>query len=338
MRRLVQAHPEDADATALYAEAIMDLHPWNLWSNAGKPGPDTLELVDRRVGDWADAIEANEHSSHHVLDYRVADDPDVQATCGHYEAFITYAYTMVGNELRARKSAEECKNSSGDRTREMSVLLRFHVWEDVLVLPGPAPDLNTFGRSLHAVAAFWHFGRGLAFTAQGRLDRAQNELEALQAEQALLPLSPGPLKPDGALGLEHWPARVGKVADRDSTAMAADILRARLAEARGQLAEATELLHDAVRIQDAIPYGEPPIWFYPVRESLGAAQLKRGDTAGAANTFHEGLRSSPHNPRLLLGLSEAESAMGNAGAAQAARREFRQLWQGAEGEPKVADF
>lgn len=45
MRALVGAHPDDADAAALYAEAIMDLHPWQLWSNDGKPGPDTTELV-----------------------------------------------------------------------------------------------------------------------------------------------------------------------------------------------------------------------------------------------------------------------------------------------------
>jgi len=45
MRALVGRNPNDADAAALYAESIMDLHPWMLWSADGKPAPDTLELV-----------------------------------------------------------------------------------------------------------------------------------------------------------------------------------------------------------------------------------------------------------------------------------------------------
>ena len=54
MRGLVHAHPNDADAAALYAEAIMDLHPWQLWSNDGKPGPDTTELVELLESDGED--------------------------------------------------------------------------------------------------------------------------------------------------------------------------------------------------------------------------------------------------------------------------------------------
>ena len=38
--------PADDDAAVLYAEALMDLRPWNYWSNAGKPrAPSTLETV-----------------------------------------------------------------------------------------------------------------------------------------------------------------------------------------------------------------------------------------------------------------------------------------------------
>jgi tetratricopeptide (TPR) repeat protein len=39
-------YPDDDDAAVLYAEALMDLRPWNYWSNAGKPrAPSTLETV-----------------------------------------------------------------------------------------------------------------------------------------------------------------------------------------------------------------------------------------------------------------------------------------------------
>jgi len=44
MRSLWQANPGNADIASLFAEAAMDLHPWNYWSN-GKAQPWTDEIV-----------------------------------------------------------------------------------------------------------------------------------------------------------------------------------------------------------------------------------------------------------------------------------------------------
>jgi tetratricopeptide (TPR) repeat protein len=45
MRAVVQAHPDDLDAATLYAESLMDLHPWQLWAKDGAPTEGTLEIV-----------------------------------------------------------------------------------------------------------------------------------------------------------------------------------------------------------------------------------------------------------------------------------------------------
>lgn len=45
MRALVARYPHDADAAALFAEAIMDVRPWRLWTPDGEPAPGTAELV-----------------------------------------------------------------------------------------------------------------------------------------------------------------------------------------------------------------------------------------------------------------------------------------------------
>ena len=37
--------PTILDAATLYAESMMNLRPWKLWSLDGKPAPDTLEIV-----------------------------------------------------------------------------------------------------------------------------------------------------------------------------------------------------------------------------------------------------------------------------------------------------
>jgi len=45
MSKLAARYPDDLDATTLYAESLMNLHPWELWSPDGKPNEDTEEIV-----------------------------------------------------------------------------------------------------------------------------------------------------------------------------------------------------------------------------------------------------------------------------------------------------
>jgi tetratricopeptide (TPR) repeat protein len=47
MRKLADRYPDDPDAVTLYAESMMDLRPWHLWSNDGKPAEDTEEIISR---------------------------------------------------------------------------------------------------------------------------------------------------------------------------------------------------------------------------------------------------------------------------------------------------
>ncbi len=45
MREMVAKYPDDVDAATLFAESLMMLRPWQLWSLEGEPAPGTLELV-----------------------------------------------------------------------------------------------------------------------------------------------------------------------------------------------------------------------------------------------------------------------------------------------------
>ncbi len=42
---LVRNHPDDLDAATLYAESMMNLRPWKLWTHDGRPEEGTLEIV-----------------------------------------------------------------------------------------------------------------------------------------------------------------------------------------------------------------------------------------------------------------------------------------------------
>ncbi|HEU4365855.1 MAG TPA: tetratricopeptide repeat protein [Candidatus Krumholzibacteria bacterium] len=45
MRKVWQAHPKDADVGAMFADAVMNLLPWDLWSPQGEPRKETPEII-----------------------------------------------------------------------------------------------------------------------------------------------------------------------------------------------------------------------------------------------------------------------------------------------------
>jgi len=45
MRAVHAAHPDDPDVAALFADAMMNLRPWDLWTRDGQPQPGTPEIV-----------------------------------------------------------------------------------------------------------------------------------------------------------------------------------------------------------------------------------------------------------------------------------------------------
>src|SRR5262245_32764564 len=63
MRALVERYPDDLDAATLYAESLMDLHPWQLWSLSGAPTEGTLDIV--RVLESVLARDANHVGANH---------------------------------------------------------------------------------------------------------------------------------------------------------------------------------------------------------------------------------------------------------------------------------
>jgi len=46
MRELSRRYPDDLDLATLFAESVMDLHAWQLWTLDGKPADGTEELID----------------------------------------------------------------------------------------------------------------------------------------------------------------------------------------------------------------------------------------------------------------------------------------------------
>lgn len=110
--------------------------------------------------------------------------------------------------------------------------------------------------------------------------------------------------------------------------LAEAVARARWASANGRLGDAVRLYHEAVGIEQKIPYMEPPYWYYPVHQSLGAALYRAGRYREASKAFETALSQSPNNGWILYGLAASERALGRRAQATAADAALKKAWSG----------
>ncbi len=57
MRTVYAAHPDDPNVATLFAESLMMLRPWKLWSPEGEPAPETPEIrtvLEKGLAQWPD--------------------------------------------------------------------------------------------------------------------------------------------------------------------------------------------------------------------------------------------------------------------------------------------
>jgi tetratricopeptide (TPR) repeat protein len=73
---------------------------------------------------------------------------------------------------------------------------------------------------------------------------------------------------------------------------------------------------------------EPAYWYYPVRQSLGALLLQKGDTKGAREAFGDSLERTPNNSWSLYGLSQAYAREGKVREARKVEERFMRAWSG----------
>ena len=110
--------------------------------------------------------------------------------------------------------------------------------------------------------------------------------------------------------------------------LAEAVARGRLAYAEQRYDVAARFYRDAIALESTIPYQEPPYWYYPVSQSLGAALFRAGRYDQAVTAFRAALLRAPGNGWALYGLAESERAQGHRLEAAAARQALRRAWLG----------
>jgi hypothetical protein len=199
-----------------------------------------------------------------------------------------------------------------------SVLLRFAQHDEILKLPEPPADRPV-------MSAWWRFARGVAFAKKGQVAEATAERAAL--DQAITRVPETALF--GGTGLESATSILS---------LARLVLDARLAWARDARAESLGLWMKAVAVADRIAYDEPSVWFYPIRESLGAVLLETGRPADAERVFREDLVRHPRNPRSLFGLHESLLEQGRTTDAAWIKATLDEVWKNADQKLTMAAY
>jgi tetratricopeptide (TPR) repeat protein len=285
-----------------------------------------------RTGDYDAAVKTNERAAEVDRAYIKASGAQGIYPMMYYSHnlhFVAMCGAMNGRYAEAKQNADLLVANVGPHVKDVppleaymtipvAVEVRFHHWNEILKMPAPNASMKT-------ATLFWHFGRGVAFAATGKVTEAEAEYKIVAAAEAATP-------PDAIFQMPF------NNKTKDILKIAKDVVGAKIAMAKKDNASAIAMLQEAVAIQDTLKYGEPPDWFYPVRENLGGTLLISGDTPGAERVFREDLDRNPRNPRSLFGLQQSLLQQKRSYDAGFVQKQFESSWKGAPQALKVEDL
>ncbi len=332
LERVLAKRPDHAGAIHLYIHAVeasnnaRRAEPYA--DRLGKLMPGAGHIVHMpshiyyRIGRYRDSLAVNRVAAKVDEAYIARFKPSGIYPLGYYPHnvhFVLVSAQMGGDAASAIAAASKLAGTIPDEiARDVPLLLpikaapyfahaQFGSLSQVLALPDP-------GAGLPFLQAARHYARGVALVQQGRdATGAAAELAALEA----------------IAGKTDFKAmQDANIPGREVLAIAAHVLRARIAQARGDLAAAIPELESAVVLQEALPYMEPPYWYYPVRQTLGALLVLKGEHRRARDVFRDSLAKTPNNGWALYGLAQTYARQGMKREAMAVERHLARAWFG----------
>ncbi|NJL48854.1 MAG: tetratricopeptide repeat protein [Leptolyngbyaceae cyanobacterium SM2_5_2] len=279
-----------------------------------------------RVGRYADAVRANQAataSDHAYVSQCHAQGLYPVALVPHNHHFLLFAALMAGQQAVALDAARHTAHLADPElmrqpgygtlqhyaTMPLYTLVKFEQWAAILAEPAPEADLTY-------PTGVWHFARGMALTAEGKIEPARRELDQLQT----LVQSPT------LEGVTIW--------DINTTAnllqIATEVLAGEIAAKQGAYDQAITHLRSGVALEDALNYDEPAPWALPVRHTLGRVLLAAGRPVEAEHAYRENLAIYPENGWSLYGLAQSLEAQGKLAAAEAVQTRFAEAWAQAD--------
>ncbi len=275
-----------------------------------------------RLGRYAEAVESSRRGAAVDREYIRKWNPQGNYREMFYPHNIYFEWAALMMEGRSAEVLRAARDLSAIYSYEMArsrpfveffmpvalfSLARFGRWDDILRQPRPPNELRY-------LTGMWHYARGLALAARGQPNKASFEKERL-ADIAVAVASRVPL-------VGNSPAVLLR--------LASTVLAGELAARRGRTEEAVHYLREAVQLHDQLRYDEPPAWYYPVRQALGAVLLVAGRVKEAEQVYRDDLEKHPSNGWSLFGLAKCLRVQHRDEDATAVEVVFRRAWARAD--------
>lgn len=380
MKKVQAAYRDDADISAMYAESIMNLHPWDLYDKEGKPKewtPEIVDLLEKVIEENPDhpgahhfyihAVEASNTPEMGLASARAFDN-DLVPGAGHLVHMPSHIYIRTGEyhkgtlaNIRAVQAdslyvslchaqgayplayyphnyhfmaATATLEGSKEWAMEGANKLSAHIHPDLMKQPGwgtlqhyyviPLYVMVKLGEwdqiiitdhktyDLPYLEAVKNYARGMAYLRKNQLDKAREELVSLE-ERA---------RDESLKEISIWEINTVD----NLVQIARRVLQAEILAAEENYDESISLLQEAVDIEDALNYDEPPDWFFSVRHHLGAVQIEAGQYEDAIITFKEDLQRLPRNGWAHHGLKLAYEKLGDTRNVQVIEELIKDSW------------
>jgi len=275
-----------------------------------------------RVGRYHEAVERNQQAAHVDEQYLAGQHPTGEYADGYYTHnlhFLWASLAMEGRNVEAMKAARNLtatiteEEARKDRGKELYLptpifsMIRFGRWEELLREPPPP-------KGLRLMEGMWRFGRGLALVATGRLPGAEGERVVLAGLTKQIRRD--------RTAEEKIERALLKIAER--------VLSGEIAVRRQRYDDAICLFEEAIKMEEALPYSEPPLWPLSVRHHLGTALLLADRPAEAEAAYHVDLLRYPDNGWALIGLIQSLRAQHKDDQAVEAEDRFKKAWAHAD--------
>src|SRR5215470_2371141 len=332
LERVLARNPNHAGAIHLYIHAVeasdrpKRAEPYADRLRNAVPGAGHLvhmpSHIYYRVGRYLDALQDNKAAVKVDEKYLA----DTNAPMGVYRMgyyphnvhFVMASAQMAGDGKTVIAAAEKLRELIPDEAARGIAMVQpvkaapyfahalFSSPETIIALPDP-------GDTIPYVKAMWLYARGVALAARRDFAGAAAAADAIGTLERTADFKL--LKESGIPAQEVF--RIAQTS-----------ILARVAQAKGDTGTAIAQFEQAAALQDALPYTEPPYWYYPIRQSLAAALLQAGRYDEAEQQFQRALTRAPANGWSYFGLAELYKARGNTAAANQAEADLARTWIG----------